>query len=270
MAGQEYREEGGLTGVHFLNNGREGTVMDSRFIHPFTSLIVGPSMSGKSTFLKKLLENSHQLISEPFTEVRFLLGTSLNQNHVFQSLFDEQDKLPFRLSALNVRESYGTELHKTTFSEDLTQVCETSNQKGEKLCLIFDDLMTELNGSPIIGDLFSKLSSHTNTSVFFVTQNLFHKGKKNGDALTVYRNTKYLILFDSALDQNTFSIIASRIGVDSKFLKEIARLYRYVIIRGGHDVPEDMKFISNIFNTIKVGDIVVPLQNCFVPLKKKK
>lgn len=253
-----------------LSNGLENTVLDCRFVHPFTSLIVGPSGSGKSTFLKQLLEKTGQLISEPFTEVKFFLGTSLHQNHVFQKLFDEEKNLPFRLSAMNVGASYGSDLHKTTFAEDLLEQCEKSHERGEKLCLVFDDLMSELNGSPLLADLFSKLSSHTETSVIFITQNLFHKGKKGGDALTVYRNTKYLVLFDSALDQNTFSIVASRIGVEPKFLKEIARIYRYVVIRGGHDVPEDLRFTSNIFNTIKIRGMNVPAQSSFVPLKKKK
>ena len=251
-------------------NIKEDVICDAQFVHPFTSMIIGPSGSGKTTFLKNLLDRSKDLISAKFDHIHFFLGTSLDQNLVLKEMKSHEEDYPFKMNFMDVRECYGSDLNQTTFAEDIIDLCKKSHQQNEKMCLVFDDLMSDLSGSSLISDLFSKLSAHYDTSVFFISQNLFHRGKKQGDSITIYRNTKYLVLFDSVLDHHTFTVIASRIGVESKFLCEIARIYRYVIIRGGQDVRENMRFVSNIFNYIKVGSNDVPVQSCFVPLRKKR
>jgi len=43
--------------------------------------------------------------------------------------------------------------------------------------IIFDDLMSECINSNTIMNLFTVGSHHKNTSVFFITQNIFSKGK---------------------------------------------------------------------------------------------
>ena len=50
--------------------------------------------------------------------------------------------------------------------------------KGEKHSLvIIDDLMHETND--VVTKLFTRVSHHTNTSVIYITQNIFHPSKEN-------------------------------------------------------------------------------------------
>ena len=57
----------------------------------------------------------------------------------------------------------------------------------------------------ILLDLFTKMSSHYNTSVIHITQNLFHKGsgKHSSDHVGVYRNSHITMLFNNPPQQSS-------------------------------------------------------------------
>ena len=236
--------------------------VDAHFKHPFTCLVVGPSESGKSTFVHDLLI----YLEDDFTDVVIYLGTSVDQNPTFLSLLEK--KLSFKLTLVNLSEKYGP--HPGTSEEllkDVTQLCTTMQEEHKKLCLVFDDLMTELNNSSLISDLFSKYSSHTKTTVIFITQNLFYKGKKQSESVTMYRNTKYLVLFRSGMDQTTFQVVAKRIGVSTKFLVDVTNVHRYIVIRADHHGP---KFTTDIFNTVCIQGENVPIQTQLDPISAER
>ena len=56
--------------------------MDIRFIHPFTSLVAGPTGSGKTTLVKKLLQDQKFLVKPPFRRVIYFY-------QVWQDIFEE-------------------------------------------------------------------------------------------------------------------------------------------------------------------------------------
>ena len=63
----------------------------------------------------------------------------------------------------------------------------------------------------ILLDLFTKMSSHYNTSVMHITQNLFHKGsgKHSSDHIRVYRNSHITVLFNNPLDNHPLWTVAA-------------------------------------------------------------
>ena len=63
--------------------------------------------------------------------------------------------------------------------------------------LVIDDLMHEAND--IVSKLFSRVSHHTNTSVIFITQNIFHSSK---ETRTITLNAQYLVLFKNVRDKS--------------------------------------------------------------------
>src|SRR5207247_3438023 len=63
--------------------------------------------------------------------------------------------------------------------------------------VIIDDLMHETNDT--VSKLFTRVSHHTNTSVIFITQNLFHKDKQ---IRTITLNAQYLVLFKNVRDKS--------------------------------------------------------------------
>ena len=91
------------------------------------------------------------------------------------------------------------------------------NQSVNNL-VIFDDLMSECIKSESVLYLFTVGSHHKNTGVFFITQNIFSKGK---DARDISLNANYLIIFFNPRDQMQFNILARQMYPNnSRFLIE--------------------------------------------------
>ena len=146
------------------------------------------------------------------------------------------------------------------FPTRLKQMLISQNRKGRKGCVIFDNLMKELGEMGILLDLFTKMSSHYNTSVIHITQNLFHKGsgKHLSDHIGVYRNSHITVLFNNPLDNHPLWTVAARLvrkgsGTLSRMLEEIAEKHRYVVIHGGMNWPKKLHFTTDLFG--KMGGV---------------
>ena len=228
--------------------------LDARFKHPFTCLISGPSGSGKSTFVSKLIARQQDFVDVRWDYVYVFMGTKKEQNPILSSLSVPEY---CSLEIFEVKEMYGENLSKSTFSQDIEDIITKNHSGGLKGCLIFDDLMVELAECKILVSLFTKFSSHASVSVINITQNLFFRGKSGYDGPTLYRNSSVIVLFHSPLDQTMFRIAATRmsaLGNNSypkllNMLTSIAEKYRYVIIRGKSGTPRELKFSSDIFGT---------------------
>lgn len=228
--------------------------IDARFTHPFTCIISGPSGSGKSTFVSNLIERQKDFIDVEWDYIFVFLGTKSEENPILSSL-----KVPENcsLEVFEVKEIYGHDLASSDFAENLEEILIKKKSGGFRGCLIFDDLMAELAESRILVSLFTKFSTHASVSVINITQNLFFKGggKRASDNVTLFRNAKILVLFDSPLDFTMFRIVAQRMARDNDYrnllnmLKSIAEKYRYVVIRGDFKTPPEMRFSSDIFAT---------------------
>ncbi len=116
------------------------------WLAPFTGVISGPTGSGKSVFVQRLIKHAETVISPPPDRILYCYG-------VFQSMFNEM---------------IGVE-----FNEGLPSLGEFDGSRHT--LLIIDDLMHETND--VVSKLFTRGSHHTNTSVIFITQNLFHADK---------------------------------------------------------------------------------------------
>ena len=57
-------------------------------------------------------------------------------------------------------------------------------------------------------ELYTKLCHHSNVSVALILQNLFHHGKER---YTILRNSHYLVVFNSPLDQSIARTLAYRL-----------------------------------------------------------
>ncbi len=165
--------------------------MDLRFKHPFTSIIAGPTSCGKTYFLKKFVQNLDAMVDTRIDKVLWFYSS-------WQIGYQEfEDEVEF--------------IHGLPNLEDF-------NDQSSKL-VILDDWMKE--GQNSVVDLFTKGSHHFNISVFFVTQNIFYKGRYQRD---INLNCQYLILFKNPRDK-----------------AQIAHLARQL-----H--PENPKFIQNAYN----------------------
>lgn len=212
--------------------------IDGTLHHPFTCIVTGPSQSGKSTFVRDLLLNAKYYIDQAFDYILIFIGTPLEHNLKLKTI---QDKLGKIVEIVNIAEMFHQKSQDVDryFKEFLEgTIAPKSHLNG---CIIFDDLMNELGNTNFISDLFTKHSSHSNLSCILITQNLFHKAKNSSQAITLYRNTHFLVLFESFLDATTLNTIVARLPGNAKdtkrLLAQIQQDNRYVVLRGDFHAP---------------------------------
>nr|CAD2164245.1 unnamed protein product [Meloidogyne enterolobii] len=129
---------------------------------PFGCIISGPSSTGKSTFVRKLISNSDQLIDPIPKSILYCYGE-------YNSLVPELQRV-------------GISVYAGVPPEDLIK-------KQEKPSIvILDDLMYTID-EKYLSELFTKKSHHLNFGIIFITQNLFEKKLK-----VARQNSMYIVL----------------------------------------------------------------------------
>ena len=150
---------------------------DLRLKHPFTSIISGPTGSGKSTFCIRLLQNLKLCTEQEF-------------NGGIVWCFGERSAVPDpKLSELNNT----IRVHKGVPDNFV-------NKNGKPCLIILDDLL-DVAYSKEVCNLFTKGSLHRNISVILITKNLFHQSNYCRD---ISLNAKYLVLLKNVRDKQQF------------------------------------------------------------------
>ena len=208
-------------------------VYDSRLKHLFLCVVAGPSGSRKLTFVRNLLLKQDRLIDTVFDYVIIFLGTDTSENNTISTL---GRVLPQRVYLVEVKNVYWTreELQKR-FPLDLKNMLKEWSDKKLKGCLIFNDLMEELSECGVLTKLFTKFSTHYDVSIINITQNLFHQGTGKSDHVSVYRNTRVLVIFNNPMDNSILTTVGKRLKPSGSaplicMLNDIVEKYRYVII----------------------------------------
>ena len=148
------------------------------FQHPFTCMISGPTQSGKTFLLKQILINNQIMIDPPPEIIIYCYSA-------WQPIYDELK------NTLN-----NIEFHQGIYDD--------YDNKISKL-IIFDDLMKECENDKTVLNLFTIDAHHKNSSVFFLTQNLFSKGKY---MRSLSLNSNYLIIFKNPRDKSQINVLA--------------------------------------------------------------
>ena len=79
----------------------------------------------------------------------------------------------------------------------------TSFEAGKRNVVVLDDLMAETDG--LVINLFTKKSHHSNASVIYLVQNLFHKHK---ESRTISLNAQYMVVFKNPRDASHITNLA--------------------------------------------------------------
>ncbi len=208
------------------------------FKHPFTCMLAGPTSSGKTVLVRKIIEN-----------------------HLKTFYFDENHP-----ETLNVLWAYGqwqdfykldTLNCKVTYIDGLPSEDEIDELKPD--LVIIDDLMTELADNKNLTKIFTKGSHHKNISIIFITQNVFHQGSQ---MRTISLNCHYFLLMKNPRDQGQISSLASQVfSKNRKFLVEAyadatKEQYGYIRIDMKQSTPEKYRFQTRI---IPENDILSPI-----------
>jgi hypothetical protein len=212
--------------------------LESHFKHPFTSIIAGPTGCGKSSWINKLLNNQRKIIPRP-EKIYWCYSE-------WQSLYEKV---------------YGVE-----FVEGLLDV----DKLDKKICnlIIIDDLMGEKDES--LTNLFTKGSHHRNTSVLYITQNIFEQHK---DSRTISLNAQYMIAFKNPRDPSQINHLAKQIFPSNSeymldaFLKATRNEYGYLFIDLTQTTPDDYRLRTSVF-----GRPGCPLKTevLYEPIKRRR
>lgn len=202
------------------------SVLYSHFLfrHPCTVLISGPTGSGKTRFVQKVLVS--QLIQPPPQRIVWVYGE-------WQRAYAE-----LQLS------------HKIEFIHDVIPPLE-SFSASERNLLVLDDQMDKVRDSVIVEKYFTQGSHHRNITVFALNQNAFAKGKS---MRTISLNSRVSVLFKNPRDISQVRALGVLMfAKDPNFLVKAYEdatkdsPYGYLIIDAQRDTPDQFRVISNIF-----------------------
>ena len=131
--------------------------------------------------------------------------------------------------------------------EDLLTRLEQMSDCGS-LC-IFDDVMNEVNFSPMISKLFTRGRSHLGCSLVLMLQNIFPKGTQSR---TIRINAQYQVLFHNPRDSLQIAILACQLCArNSKDFLEIyriatQRLSGYLFCCFTQSCPDETHYRTNV------------------------
>ena len=192
---------------------------DPRFQQPFTCYVAGPTQSGKSHFVFKLISLSNTVIFPPPERTVWCYGE-------YQDAFrDWSDNVEF-----------------------IGGLTDSNLLDGRRTLLIIDDLMSETDSR--VTKLFTKGSHHKNASVIYISQNLFHEGKENRN---ISLNSHYLILFKNPRDAVQIAHLGRQIFPDKgKYFREAftdatSRPYGYLLVDLKPTTQDELRLRTDIF-----------------------
>lgn len=200
---------------------------DIRLRHPFPLLVSGPTMCGKTSFVRKLLESGNDMIDNPPEKILWCYGE-------YQPLFQEMLK-----TIPNIEFIEG-------IPSDINQLLRPSQRN----LIVLDDLMSDTGSNKEITNLVTRGCHHRNTSLIHIQQNLFASGKESRN---ISLNCHYICLFSNPRDRAQVSHLARQMYPGcAKFLQEAyadacSQPYGYLFLDLKQDTPEQFRVRTNIF-----------------------
>ena len=198
---------------------------DYRFLHPFTSILAGPTGCGKTVFCIKLIEHAENVIYPPPERIYWFYSQ-------WQDAYSDE------------------RLKNVIFQEGLpsTWPMEDEARCRPRTLLILDDLMSSVTGK--VTQLWTQGSHHWNTSCLLITQNLFYNCK---EFRNLNLNSHYTILFKCPRDVGQLMYLARQaFPGKGEYVKDAYRdctskRYGYIIWDFRGSTPDEYRLRSDIF-----------------------
>lgn len=205
----------------------DGQVLDCdlRLKAPFTCIVAGPTSSGKSHIVFRLLKHRAQMINTTLKEVIYCLppGQKIETPEF-------------------IRRDRGIKFHSGI--PDFAKITD-----GEPRLVVLDDLMSNVNTE--VMDLFTRGSHHKNISVLFLVQNIFFGGSKL--FRTISLNAHYIILTKNPRDKNQISMLAVQLSPENStalknaFHDATKNAYTFLLFDTSQSCPDNLRYRANIF-----------------------
>ena len=202
---------------------------DVRFQTPFTCIISGASSSGKTWLCNNILKNKNSMFSVP--PARTFLFYEEDQD-LYHSMLET--------GAID-------EMHQGMPSLETLREMLVPYKKSGGSCCIFDDSMHNVHNE--ISKLFTTHSHHLNSSMFFITQNLFVQNK---EYRTMSLNATYVIIMAGARSRRQVDYFAKQVAlyktayIVDAFLDMTQQPYSYLLFDFKASTPHHLMVRSHI------------------------
>ena len=198
------------------------------FKHPFTCMVAGPTSSGKTVLIRRILKDYDKTI--------YFKHNIPMPLKILWAYGQWQDMYNGKIDQCEIN-----------YVDGLPSMFEIENFKPD--LIVIDDLMTELANDTKLTNLFTKGSHHMNISIIFISQNLFHQGPQ---MTTVKRNCHYLIIMKSPGDKRQIRNLASNMYPENfKFLVDsyndaTKNQFGYIRVDSSQDTVEEIRIQTRI------------------------
>ena len=166
----------------FLGRKTEENLLSPRLKTPFKLALSGPSLSGKTSLIFKLLRTPG-ILDKPTHCIKYYYK-------IWQPLYDQM-----KATIPNI-----------TFYQGLPEKIDPPHENP--CTLIFDDLLLDISKSDLIFGLVTVTSHHANKNVILVTQSLFFNQKRFRD---ISLNINYFIIFSNPRDRSQITYLGRQI-----------------------------------------------------------
>jgi len=184
--------------------------------------VVGPSHSGKTTFVLNLLDHRNEIFDCIPNRVIWCYGI---YQHELNSKLQQNGYL----------------LHSGIISVSDIQPYDI---------IVLDDLLNESKNSEDVTSMFTRAAHHKPTFIIFIMQNLFPPGK---EARTRSLNTHYYCIFKNPRDKSQIEFLARQIaprrskGILEIFESATEKAHSYLFIDFTQECPDELRYRTNLF-----------------------
>lgn len=205
-------------------------------------LFLGPTGSGKSFIVFKIIKERRTLIKGDIKDVLYCLPK--NQSIEIPKEIQDDPEVVFHEGVPDFER----------FS------------KGKSYLVILDDLMSD-TGSEIL-NIFTRQSHHSSVSVVFLVQNIFYGASKFFRSVSL--NTHYIILTKNPRDRNQVSSLAVQLYPENvNFIREAfadaTKLpYTYLMFDLSQTCTDELRVRTNLFSDDSPQNVI------YIPKKPKK
>ena len=210
------------------DNNKQQDVCAVPFSSPTTIGIFGATLCGKTTWCKKMIEQSHKLFTVPIKKILFCYG-------MHQDLLEKLDS--------DMENFY---LHAGL--PTIQDIEEFTSDKEHNM-IVLDDLQQEMAKDAQMEKLFTQLAHHLNVTVVFMGNNLFYKNFSR----TITVNLHVIILFRNARDAQQVRCLARQLyplkteQFINAYLDSTNQPYGYIVIDLSPSANNQLSLRSNIF-----------------------